>query len=63
MGRIFARSVPANDFAIVRDTERNHIVASGNYSEMLGTAEAYNEHYQSVAYKAELWDSSRHKEK
>lgn len=54
-----ARGVPESDFAVVRDIEREMIVDSGTYSEMVGRAEEYNRIYQSVAYKAELWIHNR----
>lgn len=60
--RTFARSIPEADFYIVKDVERNHIVASGTKTEMREKAIAYNEIYQSSAYQVEAWISHNKKE-
>lgn len=51
----FALSIPENQFAVVRDRERNSIVSSGRYEHCTSLADHMNREYQSTAYVAELW--------
>lgn len=49
------RTVPENNFAVVRDRERRMIVHAGTFTECLDTADRYNLVYQSTAYVVEAW--------
>lgn len=47
--------IPANQFGVVRDIERNMIVDSGPFEHCSSYADHLNREYQSTAYVAELW--------
>ena len=49
------RSIPENQYAVVKDIERGHIVFSGTYGECFNEANLLNRVYQSTAYRAERW--------
>ncbi len=52
------RATPANDFAIVRDRERNLVVEAGNYGQCVESVAYFNRVYQSTAYVVERWQKS-----
>lgn len=49
------KTIPAGQFAVVRDRERNMIVSTGTIEECQRAASVLNENYQSTAYVVEYW--------
>lgn len=48
-------TIPEGQFSVVKDRERNTIVASGTFEECVTVAKVMNEEYQSTAYVVERW--------
>lgn len=55
--RPVGKAIPASQFAILKDRERNTVVTSGTFEEISSLAASFNREYQSTAYVAELWNS------
>lgn len=54
--RVLMKTHKQENFAVVTDVERDLIVDSGDYSDMLSSAERHNRLYQSTAYRAVKWN-------
>lgn len=54
------RTIPANQFAIVKDVQRNLVVGSGTFTECEDQAILFNHVYQTDAYVAKLWEGGLH---
>lgn len=50
------KSIPASDFAVVLDTERNIVTHAGNTSECFSQRDWSNNAYQSTAYVVRTLD-------
>lgn len=54
------RGVPAGQFAIVKDVQRDLVVGSGTFDECVEEAHTMNQIYQTDAYVAKLWKAGVH---